>query len=293
MSKYIIQTRRSSSQSWEDEPNGGNLPTLPEAKRVVRSWLRLNPEYEGNIRIVQSGGNKRVVWSGEAIKGTSFTAKSAAMKTFKDVSVYNLLPAMEATNQSDSDENPAMLDYAGDAARSFCKEWIEDTFDLDEIDRNEIEDAVRDAISMAVDENVSHSMFLKTLDSVRYALQRSFEQAGVDSEIAVDERKGHFKISVNPGDLMRAWREEVDGMGYSEWGGDESIKDITSASMMAKILDHRADVYGQHRLKFFYDDNFDRFEPDTGNYAELSKVATDAWKRHLREKHKAGTKHRH
>lgn len=231
--------------------------------------------------------------------------KAATMKTFKDVSVYDFLPAMEATNQSDSDQNPAMLDYAGEAAQSFCKEWIEASFDLDEVNRDEIEDAVQDAISEAVNKNVSHSTFLKVLDSVRYALQQSFEQAEVGNEITVNEKKGTLTISVDPGDIMRAWREEVSGMGYSEWGGDESIADITSATMMINILNHRAEVYGQRSLKYFYDDfleykpgtpwrlrNFDRFEPDTGSYGELSKIAEGAWKKHRSEKHKAGTKHR-
>ena len=292
MSKYIIQTRISPSHPWEDEPNGGNLPSLPEAKRTARAWLGLDLKYAGNIRIIQTGGNKHVVWSGEAIKGYATAVKAATMKTFKDVSVYDLLQAMGATDQSDSDENPALLDYAGEAAQSFRKEWIEATFDLDEMNRDEIEDAVQDAISEAVDRNVSNSTFLKTLDSVRYALQRSFEQAGIDNEIAIDEKKGFLTISVNDNDIMRAWREEVGGMGYSEWGGDETIADIKSAAMVIGILDHRAEVYGQRSLKYFYDDNFDRFEPDTGSYNELSKIAEDAWKKHLREKHKAGTKHR-
>ena len=214
------------------------------------------------------------------------------MKTFENISVYDLLPAMGDTNQADEDENPAMLDYAEEAAQSFCKEWIEASFDLDEVNRDEIEDAIREPVYMAVSDNVSHSMFLKMLDSVRYALQRSFEQAGIDNEIAIDEKKGFLKISVNANDIMRAWREEVSGMGYSEWGGDESIADIKSATMVINILNHRAEVYGQHSLKYFYDDNFDRFEPDTGDYSKLSKITEDAWKKHLREKHKTGTKHR-
>ena len=292
MTKYIIQTRTSPSHPWEDEPNGGNLPTLAEAKRVTRAWLGLDFKYAGNIRIIETGGNKHVVWSGEAIKGYSTATKAATMKTFKDVPVHVLRLAMGATDQSDADENPAMLDYAGEAARSFCKEWIEATFDLEEVSLNEIEDAVQDAISQAVDESVAHSLYLKMLDSVRYALQQSFEQAGINNEIAIDEKKGFLKISVNANDIMRAWREEVSGMGYSEWGGDESIADITSATMLVKILDHRAEVYGNRSLKYLYNDNFDRFEPDTGSYNELSKIAEDAWKKHRREKHKAGTKHR-
>ena len=34
-------------------------------------------------------------------------------------------------------------------------------------------------------------------------------------------------------------------------------------------------------------------QSDTGSHAELSKIAESAWKKHLREKHRAGTKHRH
>lgn len=220
------------------------------------------------------------------------SAHTPKMKTFKNVSVYDLLPAMEATDQSDSDENPAMLDYAGDSALSIVKEWIEETFDLDEVDRGEIEDAVQDGILQAVEENVSHSMFQKVLDSVRYALEQSFEAAEVGCDIEVDRKKGFLTISVNPNDLMRAWRTEVEGMGYAAWGGDESIGDIKSLVTVIGILDRHAEVFGHHSLRSYYDDSFDRFDPDTGDYSTLSTLADKLWKKHLREKHKTGTKHR-
>ena len=219
--------------------------------------------------------------------------KSPKMKTFKSVPVRALLGTMDATDQSDSDENPAMLDYSSETARSFCQEWIEDNFDLEEVNRNEIEDAIQDAVSQAIDDNVSRSMFRKVLNATADALDRSFGNANVEHEITVNEKRGTLNISVVPHNLMRAWREEVSGIGLASWGGDETIDSVTSATELVGILDRRAEVYGHPSLKSLYDDVFDRFEPDTGAYTDLAKVAETAWKKHRREKHKAGTKHRH
>ena len=215
------------------------------------------------------------------------------MKTFRNVPVHDLLAAMGAPDQSDTDENPAMLDYSGETASSFCREWIEDNFDLEEVNQNEIEDAIQDAVSQAIDENVSRSMFKKVLDSVAGALDRSLDQSNIEHEISVNYKRGTVSISVLPQNIMRAWHEEITGMGIASWGGDETIDSIASAAELVDILDRRAEVYGLPSLRTLYNDDFDRFEPDTGSHAELSKIAESAWKKHLREKHRAGTKHRH
>jgi hypothetical protein len=214
------------------------------------------------------------------------------MKTFKNVPIRDLLNDFGGTDHSDCDENTNLLDYTGEAAHEFIKEWIKREFDLDEVNQNEIADAVRDSVQQKIDENVSHSMFVKVLRSAEDALSSSLEQAKVPHDITIDERKGTLTISVEADAIVRAWAEKTEGIGFVAWDPTLTVKDIASSITLVSILDGRAEVYGYPKMKNTYDDNFDRFEPDTGDYFYLAKIAKAAWKKYLREKHKANTKHR-
>jgi len=297
-SRYKIQSRVSPSHGWEDE-DGGDLPTLNEAKRVIRAWLQLEggSKYRGNIRIFNNATNK-VAWgtvTEKEILGAARPVRPARvpkMKIFRNVPVHEILAQIGATDQSDWEANPNMMDYADEAADGFVNSWIETEFDEEEVPVDEIKDAVSEAVNYKVQDNVSHSIFLKMLSAVKYALDNALEHAKVPGGCEVDEKRGTFTIEVDSDAIVRAWAEETEGMGYTAWDDSLGADDIESAKMLINILEHRASVYGYHDMKWNYDWYFDRFEPDTGSYMELAKVAREAWRKHLSEKHKAGTKHR-
>ena len=258
-----------------------------EILHVYPTYLQVTSD-RGNI--VQLVKKKGVTIVGK-IERREIAPEKPPMRTFKDVPIRVLLDAFGGTDQSDYDENTNLLNYTGEAANGFIKEWIESEFDLDEVDRNEIDNVIRDSVQQKIDENVSHSMFVKVLRSAEDALCSSLEQAHVPHEISNNEQKGTLTISVEQDAIVRAWAEKTEGMGFVAWDPTLTAKDIISIVSLVSILDGRAEVYGYSPMKRTYDDDFDRFDPDTGTYYDLDKIARNAWKKHLREKHKAGTKH--
>jgi hypothetical protein len=58
--------------------------------------------------------------------------------------------------------------------------------------------------------------------------------------------------------------------------------------MAINILRHRDEVYHSRDLmERAFNDQFDRFEPDTGSFSALSKIADATWKKRARKRRSA------
>jgi len=204
-------------------------------------------------------------------------AKTSTMKSFKNVSVYHLIGALGVTNQADSDENPNLPNYSWEAAKGFIDEWVANEIDENEVDPEQVKDDIQEAVSTAVEENVSRSMFMKVLNAVEYAIGQALDRANVPYDITTNEKKGTLTIAVDRKAIMRAWAEETEGQGMVSWDPSLTANNIENATVLVNILRHRDEVYGGS-MKRDYDSSFNsQSEPDTGSYSELSKIARKAY----------------
>jgi len=197
------------------------------------------------------------------------------MKTFRNVSVYDLIETLGVRNQADSDDN--LPNYSWEASKSFIDEWVADEIDENEVDPEQVKDDIQEAVSIKVEENVSKSMFVKTLNAIEYAISQALDRANVPYDITTNEKKGTLTIAVDRKAIMRAWAEETRGQGIVSWDHNLTVNHIEDATMLVNILRHRDEVYGGS-MKSDYNSFFDsRSEPDPGSYDELSKIARKAY----------------
>ena len=202
----------------------------------------------------------------------------ASMKVFRNVSIYDLMTALGVKDPADWDENPQLLEYIDENSRAFIREWAEQTARDEELDENDIVEAISDSVNSATQENASRSMFKQVLHAMDTALSNALERANIPNDILVNEKKGTFTIKIDRAAIRKAWAEETSGMGYVAWDPSLGAKDIKDAKMLVNILAHHDEVYGQGSMSDDFNAAFENFEPDTGKYHQIVAVAEKALK---------------
>ncbi len=202
------------------------------------------------------------------------------MATLK-ANLEELFDHVGATKQWDFDDNPNLPDYASEAANRFAREYAADVAEEGE-DPHNIADAIRSEIDMVMQQNAGSSMWKRSGHAAESALERLAEDARVPLTAKFDKKKGMITATFDSKAMLRAWRDAVEGQGYSGWGGDEKISDLKSLKNLVGIFDDRAEVYGNRKFKRLVESEMDRFEPDTGSYSELAKIADKAIGKHRR-----------
>ncbi len=186
------------------------------------------------------------------------------------------------TKQWDSDDNPNLLLYADEAAGGFVREYSTSVAEEGQ-DPRDIAEVFQEDIDMAVQQNVGRSMWERSGRAAENALEELAQNARVPLTAKFDPKKGNLSATFDGKAMLRAWREEVKGQGYAGWGGDEKVdffdSDIKSLKRLIGILDSRAEVYGTARFKRLVSKDMDGFEPDTGSYSQLAKIADKAIKK--------------
>jgi hypothetical protein len=201
--------------------------------------------------------------------------------------IEKLWGAIGISDPQESDESAQ--DYAAEATSSFLKEWA--TNEMEEGQEPwELIEAAEDAVREKVWDNVSGSVWRHIKNEIESAIEAAAEQAmsatnspGAIGKIEIGKR-GTFTIEIGK-PFLKMWRAAVEGEGYAAWGGDEKLSDV-SASRVLSVLDNIAEVYGGGDIARKYENSQrgDRFEPDTGSYSELAKVADKALKDSKRKK---------
>lgn len=181
-----------------------------------------------------------------------------------------------------------LSDYTWEATSGFLKEWAENNLSEEDDDGNvktaEVPTEVEEAVREAIEDNAGKSLWDSQRQWLLNAIESSAEEAmrvtEADGAIeAVLEDKGIISIRIGK-PFLKIWREEVEGQGYSAWGGDEKLSDVKDACFVFRVLDGLAEVYGFKSISVYHELAIDeRFEPDTGNYSQLSRVANEALKK--------------
>jgi hypothetical protein len=211
------------------------------------------------------------------------------MKTFRNVPVFEIDWVKDLTSDG---EYPELFGYISDSAQNFLAQWIPNTFDLDEVKESEIEGSVWEPVHDKIRESAERHLLQMNLGAIERATSYALEFANVPFDIEINEKKAALNISVNRNAVERAWQRATDGVGLVAWDPSLNANDIGGGLNLISILDSYLRVYGMKSMERVYSENLPHAEPDTGRYSDLAAVAQKAWRSHLREKHKAGTKHR-
>lgn len=170
-----------------------------------------------------------------------------------------------------------LSDYCHTAASAFIEDWKRD---------NELEEApegVYEEVLYKIEENAGKDLWEHQrawlLEAIELSAQKAASATNAPQSIdSPDEEKGIVSIIVHK-NFLKIWEQATTGMGYSAWGGDERLDDVKSLNFVLQILDDVADVYGYESIKRIYERTVDdRFEPETGRYHELVKIADKAAK---------------
>lgn len=182
-------------------------------------------------------------------------------------------------------ENEGLMDYAAEASDGFLKEWAAETEGMDEPTEGSVHvggywipEEVQQAVQDKVWDNVGRSSFRTEMAAFVNALAdlgvESARVVGVRDAIAVTEGGGDVRFTISR-DFMRIWKAATEGVGYSSWDPDLRLKDVTAKTVL-HVLDSMTEVYGWSSIKRRMESDLERFEPDTGSYWELKKVAEAA-----------------
>lgn len=176
----------------------------------------------------------------------------------------------------DAIDDEWLSNYIFEATSSFLREWSESVVDDYEVSGPEqlAEEAEPD-VNTAIADNVNANVWDRQKHALADTIERAAERAKVDMSVSVSD-KGEVIVTFDPKDMMRAWAEETEGIGLAAW--DPSLKhgDIENVSMIVSILRHRDEVYGHGNMERDYRGHFEGFEPETGRYHELAKIAAKA-----------------
>lgn len=207
------------------------------------------------------------------------TSKPRAAKSKSKTVSSPIEKVYSETGIPDSNESGEWLsDYCHEAATGFMEEWKKDN-EVEEAPE-EVYTAVLEAIETKAGKDLWEHQRGWLLEAIESAAQEASRAARAPQAIdSPDEEKGIVSITIHE-PFLKIWRDEVEGMGYSAWGGDESLTDIDSLVMVLNILDNMSEVYGFKPIKRQYDAAVDdRFEPEAGRYGELTKIAEAAYKK--------------
>jgi len=185
---------------------------------------------------------------------------------------------LETIGVKDPKDHEGYSDYSWDATRNFMREFIANEFSPEEVNRGDVEELIENDVREAIETNVMHSLAVKTQRAIEDVLDRAAQSAGVSINVSFD-RRGNVIVDISAADLLKIWRQEVEGMGYAAWGGDEKASDIKGVHQLINIFNLRTEVYGGTSMERYFEGEFDRWEPDTGSYWTLKKIAEKSLKR--------------
>lgn len=201
--------------------------------------------------------------------------KSDIEKVFKAIDVEDF----DSINESDVFSN-----YVWENSQTFIKEWAEGE------GWATVPSEVEDEVRIAIEENAQKSVYEHYKHGLMLAITEACENAehyggksaaGAFGEI--EYVKGVLKIEIKK-PFLRIWRLEVEGQGYSAWGGDEKLSDVKSATFVLNVVNGMAEVYGGKSIAGLYEENIGgSFEPETGRYHELSVLADKAMASYLKQ----------
>jgi hypothetical protein len=167
-----------------------------------------------------------------------------------------------------------LSDHAWEAARYFVKEWAEDNdYDLDP----ETEEQVRDEVVQRIEQHVNDSAFKAEAEF----------QVGLIQEWA-DEQVDKWSPTMDPvedvrlegGEIVIVITRAINQVDAKDVGDDSPNPRAwleCDAGDVIRLL-QRASDFPDYRITQRHDGAFDRWQPDTGDYYELAKVAEQALK---------------
>lgn len=190
-------------------------------------------------------------------------------------SFEEILKAVDIQGNEDIDES--VNNYVWEATKAFCDEYLGDH--AGEENEDEISEIIEQPIQYAIEKAVGASMWKNKQRALEDALESAAHRANIKpfsvNVVSWDE----VVIEFDPKGMLRAWGEETSGQGYMAWDPSLRASDIKNAAQVARILDSRDEVYGpKNAIQRTFEGHFDRFEPDTGSYSKLKKVADQAIK---------------
>ena len=159
------------------------------------------------------------------------------------------------------DDDDSLLRYADGASSSFCREA---GIDGDEDACMRVNDAVWG--------NVQSAMFEKNLDTIADFIEESLNHVarGAIEDVKVIPKGKRAGISVTLGKPFVGAAAQVfmgTGLAGDWYKGPATANAILNAAQIVP------EVYGTRSFSRFRDSAFDRWEPNTGSYYDLKKIA--------------------
>ncbi len=178
--------------------------------------------------------------------------------------------ALKAFDLYDSDDS-WLQDYAAEATRGFCQE-------------NEVEGDAEYAVQDAIWDKVSSADFEKKLDTIANFIEQSLNHvrkgAVTDTKVVAKGKRAGICVEIGK-EFVSAAAEIFGGTGLVGDTYSKALKDVTANSII-NAASIAPEVYGIRSFDRLKDSAFDRWEPDTGSWSALKKIADKASRKRRR-----------
>lgn len=238
-----------------------------EITAVGKTTLTVSGDRSRVVEVIKKSGWK----GGRGVKILSQPAKKtkpAARSNFftwKPMGYWDLLEHITGNAEGGPDD-----DWAWEATKSFMNDYLDD-------DNRDREEDIQEAVRTQIEDAIGQSMARQRQWAIAQAIEGLLEAASVTATVATSEdNRYNIEVEVEVTSMLRAWGNETEGTGLVAWDPTLAIQDIKDLKMLCNILDGYANVYGIPSLQQRYERAMDRFEPDTGSYSALVKVADQA-----------------
>ena len=179
------------------------------------------------------------------------------------------ISAEKAFKHFDIDDEKLTFD-SWEAASGFIREYNEGC-DPDDCLDEDAEERVREAI----ESRSGTSIFEKQLDTIADFIEQSLNHVNRDAvsgtKVVARGRRAGIGVTITPA-FVSAAAQIFGGTGLTGDTYSSSLRGVTASAVM-NAASTTSDVYGTRSFDRFLDSAFDRWEPDTGSYWELKKVA--------------------